>query len=294
MMSKNIIFCIFLLSICSLSWAEVTIDHCLTTAEFNAHHLNPQVVPTECKNIVKNHAGIFERIQTSDGLYDVYGHKNMLYVDYYQEVDGQLSLVDSKLLAGDQTKLREIISLDLDEENKKIFILNRNHDTVSFAHYSLDFIGNVAPSRHYQSSEINGAVSFRVSTSDDKTYNLDYQNAQIKVYNLHADPEGKNANNAINIQKSIAGVQTLLVSPVDLALSEQEIFVLDGDRVLVFVKSAQGDVSPVRIIYGDNTQLNSAKMINLDLDANEILIFNGDGQTLRFHLNASGNISPLP
>lgn len=186
------------------------------------------------------------------------------------------------------------MAFDIDEMTGKLFVLNKTPDAVSFAHYRLNFVGNVAPNNYFSGPELNGVVSFRVDPVQSEVYFVDYINVAIKIYQLYVDPVFHSSQNSTQIKRSLHGQRTLLISPVDLALSEQEIFVLDGDRVLVFAKSAQGDVSPVRIISGTNTQILSAKMINLDLDANEILVINGDEQTLRFYINANGNIAPLP
>jgi hypothetical protein len=275
---------LFNLFLTALNAHAVNLADCSSLAPMHGHHLNPQVLPNECKSLVDTAAGIFQKLQTTNGEFQVYGYKNKIYVDQFQNG----SLLSSSLLAGDQSKLEDVIAIDIDESNRHLFVLSKNGNAASLAHYSLDFIGNVAPLRYFISSELAGAVNLRIDSSAQEVFIVDQASAAIHVHHLYADAS---FNNSARLRK-LSGVQSLLMSPIDVALSQQEMFVLDGDRILVFAKSSSGDVAPVRIISGENTQIATAKSINID--GSEILIRNGNEQTLRFALNGNGNIAPLP
>src|SRR5437870_13524517 len=62
------------------------------------------------------------------------------------------------------------------------------------------------------------------------------------------------------------GGNRLDVDPV-----HNEIFVPDGNKIRVYPREANGDVSPIRVIEGPNTQLTRAESLSVD-PVNDILV----------------------
>ena len=89
------------------------------------------------------------------------------------------------------------------------------------------------------------------------------------------------------------GVDRLDVDPV-----HNEIFVPAGDRILVYSRTANGDVPPLRVISGPNTTLKRAQAIAVDPIHNVIVAGtnraynNGLGALLIFNRTDSGNVKP--
>ncbi|MFN7951279.1 MAG: hypothetical protein U0610_06110 [bacterium] len=101
-------------------------------------------------------------------------------------------------------------------------------------------------------------------------------------------------------KRSIQGAETLLGVAHSLALDlvHREVFVTAGltnnSHVLVFAMSDSGNVAPLRDISGDQTQLSSPNGIVVDVDADEIWVANGDGDSITvFRRGANGNQPPL-
>ena len=89
-----------------------------------------------------------------------------------------------------------------------------------------------------------------------------------------------------------SGPKTQLLNTEGLALDpiHGEIFVPQGNKVLVFSRDSDGDVSPIRIITGPDTQLNTRR---LTVDPiNNVLIASGGNGLRIYDRTASGNAKP--
>ncbi len=88
-----------------------------------------------------------------------------------------------------------------------------------------------------------------------------------------------------------SGVDRLDVDPV-----HDEIFIPAGDRILVYPRTGNGDVPPLRVIQGSNTTLKRAQAIAVDPVHNVIVVGtnriynNGLGALLIFNRTDNGNV----
>ena len=64
-----------------------------------------------------------------------------------------------------------------------------------------------------------------------------------------------------------------------------------GNAILTFRGGANGQEPPVRVIQGPRTRLTGPQRFGLDAERGEIII-DGDGGTLIFPVNASGDVAP--
>ncbi len=92
---------------------------------------------------------------------------------------------------------------------------------------------------------------------------------------------------------------TGLINPVAVAYSEtqQELYILNDYPAAIYVFSRStplsGSVTPVRIIEGDNTQMDSPMALVYNPDEDTILVASSDKKILTFDRAASGNAHPL-
>jgi hypothetical protein len=156
--------------------------------------------------------------------------------------------------------------------------------------------GSVAPTR-----SIAGQATKIGRASHDVTY--DPVNDEIVVASANAQavitlPGG--ANGDTPPRRIIQGPHTQLQSPGYGAAVDwvnNELFVVEGrDRpgeeyILVFPRTANGDVAPLRKIQGSNTMLKNARNIVIDPMRNLIAVSSRNG-TLIFNRNDSGNVKP--
>jgi hypothetical protein len=93
--------------------------------------------------------------------------------------------------------------------------------------------------------------------------------------------------------RKIFGPSTQLKLPQALAIDSihGEIFVPQGERVLVFPRSANGDVAPIRILGGPDSPVNGGR---LTVDPVHDLLFASSNDGIRiYHRTAKGNDKPI-
>jgi hypothetical protein len=252
------------------------IDHCSMLAEYHAHHIKPEKVPTACKQLVMNHSNHLQKIETSDGLIQVYGFKNMIYVDTYEMKENKKVLKTSHLLAGSETKLSEVISLEINEQENKLYVLNRNHDDASFGSYNLAFIGNVAPLRSFSSKELNDVINFRIDPDHKEVYFLGQGQKVIKVFNIDADKEGKLVEHSVKMKFSLSRDLVKTTSLKDLAVGSDKLLILDEDKVIVLPKRAKM-ASGIKTIVDIGSSQSSPIMLALDAHEQNMIVINQSG-----------------
>jgi hypothetical protein len=85
---------------------------------------------------------------------------------------------------------------------------------------------------------------------------------------------------------------------LDVDPVHNEIFVADGDRIRVYPRESNGDIPPIRIIEGRDTQLKKANSIAVDPVNNVFVVGlnkhegDADGALLIFNRTDSGNAKP--
>jgi hypothetical protein len=245
-------------------------------AEYHAHHIKPEKVPAACKQLVMNHSNYLQKIETSDGLIQVYGFKNMIYVDTYEMKENKKVLKTSHLLAGSETKLNEVISLEINEQENKLYVLNRNHDDASFGSYNLAFIGNVAPLRSFSSKELNDVINFRIDPDHKEVYFLGQGQKVIKVFNIDADSEGKLVEHSVKMKFSLSRDLVKTTSLKDLAVGSDKVLILDEDKVIVLPKRAKM-ASGIKTIVDIGSSQSSPVMLALDANEQNMIVINQSG-----------------
>ena len=106
------------------------------------------------------------------------------------------------------------------------------------------------------------------------------------------------ANGDVPPVRKIFGPNTTLLNPSNVSIDpvHGEIFVAQGNRVVVFPRDADGDVAPIRILQGPDTGFlprpNDTQRVTVDPVRN-LLIASGAGGLRIFDRTASGNTKPL-
>lgn len=149
---KSILFLLCILSLAS-SYAA-NIDDCLLDAQSHGSHIHPITPSSSCADLIKSHPRKVE-LSSKDGKYKVYGLDHMVYVEAYQ--DG--SLMTRELLAGDQTRLKEVQKFSINSSKNRLLILQEGAKGTELLVYQLNFIGNVAPVKFLDAEVVQGATS---------------------------------------------------------------------------------------------------------------------------------------
>jgi hypothetical protein len=80
---------------------------------------------------------------------------------------------------------------------------------------------------------------------------------------------------------------------VELDAVHDELFVPEGGKIMVFPRTAAGNVAPIRVLQGPDTQLRGQLGGFLSVDpVNNLLVVPSRGRMLIFDRTASGNTKP--
>jgi hypothetical protein len=109
------------------------------------------------------------------------------------------------------------------------------------------------------------------------------------------------ANGNVAPLRTISGAATGLISPNVIGLAvdtvNNEFFVTNGiptNSVVVFARTANGNVAPLRTISGAATGLNHPYSVAVDTVNNEVAVTNAVGNTVTVYARtANGNVAPL-
>lgn len=244
-----------------ISTAQASLDECFRDAKTHGSHTTPLSPVADCAELLRSHPDKIEA-KSSDGKYHLFGLGYMLYVDS----EGKRTL-----LSGDQTELKEILKIEINENKKRILVLQK--DSVST--FNLEFIGNVSPLSYFKSPIIKHAS--RVKLLDNQEMIAIFSQSTIRIINAEAETRYEVEKLKPKLLNEISGEVSLLKDPRDLVFdaNNKKIYVLDSNRVLVFPTNVKKGTAPLKV-------LNYA-------GAQSLVIKDGQVQ----YLNASGEMFPI-
>lgn len=245
-----------------VSVGHASLDNCFRDAKTHGN-VNSSLSPVEeCSGILKSHP---ERIEFKDGSLHLYGLGHMMYV----ENNGK-----RELLAGDQTELKEIIKIEVNQKKERILIIQKD----SVATYKLGFIGNVTPISFFKSSVMKNVT--RVKLLDNEDMLTLFSSAAIRIINSNAESRYKVEQTKPKLLNEISGEESQLKLPSDLLIDngEKKIYVLDSNRLLVFPSNVKKDQAPSKIV-------NLTEARSLKQKENLIYYVNSQGQDVKIDLD---------
>lgn len=175
------LFIILLFSIAAN--AAVTLEHCQEDALQYGNHKDPLKPLAECVVMIKADSGKIEA-SSADGLLYAFGSGNMFYVDS-KDADG--NIIERNLVAGDQTELKNIQKIFIDQKAERIYVIQVKNQKNEMLVFDLTFLGNVTPKNLLRSQALlSGAISVKAIG----TKEIEIVNAQ-GTFRVNADAESR-------------------------------------------------------------------------------------------------------
>jgi DNA-binding beta-propeller fold protein YncE len=203
-----------------------------------------------------------------------------------------------RTIAGPSTGLNRPTGVAVDEVNGEIYVANDYGESVTV--YDILATGNASPKRIIQSHAFGGPVGLAIDLKNDEIVVASQGNRTIATFDRLAT--GPFPKRAIN------GVTTGLVLPQGIALDSvnNEILVANSDfftpnagAILVFPRTGDGDVAPIRRLEGSATGVCNPMAVALDRATDEIVVANsnfGSGTCAQsittYSRTATGNAVP--
>lgn len=288
---KKITLLVFIYSINCFS--QVTSELCeLKAKDLGSQSGIPQSIPSDCTNLIKSNQSLYNFDSTQAGDIKVYGHKNMLLTEIYQPNENGDLVLNTHYTSGEKSKLTNILAVEINTGDQRSYVLNEENGQYSVYSYFYSDGGNNVPARKLITTQIINATNIKVDNSSSLLYVVSSQEGWVKVFNMHADPDGPRDENKLDMLKSLFGINSELTSPIDITFTSSEVFILDESKILVFNASDNGNVTPKRIIQGFNTNLDNSKDIEISQDGQSIVVTKINNTQLTFPLAASGNVTP--
>jgi DNA-binding beta-propeller fold protein YncE len=235
----------------------------------------------------------------------------------YDRASGDRSGKETKPLRqviGPRTLLGYIAGLAFDANRREIYTVNNDIED-SLMVFSYDSEGNQKPQRALVIPHGSWGISLSrsrneltMSVQDGSnnavvTYDRDAKGFDPPIRVLHgrntllADPHGIFVNDRDN-ELVVANWGSWNVTLGRYTTATRDPIELPGGSfrepsIAVFDATAAGDVKPLRMIQGPATQLDWPTGIDVNLDADEIVVANNtDDSILFFHRQDSGNVKP--
>lgn len=248
--------------------ARPTFDECSLRAQTHASPEGSRA-PATCAEVVANDP--LSLFNSAEGR-QAAAQANMLSV---ANADGEWELI-----AGDNSKLREILDLKISPQENRVYVLNKNGESRQVLSFPADAGGNLAPRRKLVAEEIDTASSITLNWEAKKLFVASTQMGWIKVFHLHADPDGRRPANST---ESLATYDSPSMAPLALAASALELAVLETNRVLVF--NVNGELKQSLAL--ENGEGNAKKVV-LDSKENALLIRDQEGADIVFQKDENG------
>lgn len=221
-----------------------------------------------------------------------------------------------RAIGGEKTKIEFQCGLYIDPESGDIYAVN--NDTVdTLAIFSRNAKGNVAPDRELRTphgtfgiavdegrSELfltvqhsNSIVIYdKMATGDDQPLRL-IQGSATRL----ADPHGiaLDPKNKVMFVTNHGSLREFHIEADGKSTMPTRSTIAGSGRVVassinVYAIDAKGDVAPIRVITGPNTQMNWATGLAVDEERGELYVANDmDDSVLVFRTDAEGDVAPV-
>jgi hypothetical protein len=127
-----------------------------------------------------------------------------IYPDFKMTVIGvkNIVFVNSSVIAGEYTKLQDVIAVAYDKKNNEVAALEKNGDVLIF---SARITGNVAPLRVIRHRDLDGASDLSFLPEKEEVAVLIPGRQEVLTFSRLANFYGREGERKLNIRRQIAG-----------------------------------------------------------------------------------------
>lgn len=228
---KTLLF--LLITYISLSFSDTTL--CTTNAKRYGSQLGvPTSIPDFCKDVLVN-SKTFSF--SDDNSVKAFGIKNLLYIKLFNSSQPEPLLIKDHFIAGSNTSLSNILSIQISIKHKRVFVLNESQEGVSVLSFFYDVGGNLSPARKLISSKLLNVTKFQLSESQDEIFVFNSGGAEINVFHINADLNGKRPENSIEPIRSFSLGGLGLGDTLFSTFNKEYFYIVTSDYLVIIDKS---------------------------------------------------------
>lgn len=237
----------------------------------------PSHIDASCAIVIKNSPQSIKKTSLNQSAIAL---ENAIYVLKENDKGKEWSLI-----GGANTRLEQILDIEINPEEKKLYALNIKNGSAEILTFPSDTGGNLSPRRKLVGEEIAQADAFALDQSSRRLIVSSSVSGWIKAFHVEADPDGRKPQNSLEPHYTIVGDS---LRPLALAASQREIAVLETKRALVYEKQSKG--APIKKQTIDLSS--EAADLWFDQKQNALLIENQEGAVTVFKKNSEGFYTP--
>ena len=184
------------------------------------------------------------------------------------------------VISGKQSKISDVFGVYPDLSNQVTWVLEKDRVLV----FSMGLEGNITALREFNVEA--GSKSFAIDPAHNEVMVLN-TNGTIYAYEMLANLNGHLPQNSVKPKRKLSIVAS---AAQDLVVSDNRMYLLDKDQILVTDRLAVGDTQPDQVIRGLHTGLLNPGVVYLN--GTQLIVINGDGKQLLFNVTDNGDVSP--
>lgn len=151
------------------------------------------IISASCLMQIKESADSNSRKQFTNGLL-VFGHMDIIFIE--QEGHAGRPLI----IAGGSTRLKNILSITLDEVNDEMAVLDESGEVLFFSPHKA---GNISPLRVLKTNKLSGATDVKVLPQKDQVAVLKASERKILFYSRLANIKAHTNKRKLDLIKTV-------------------------------------------------------------------------------------------
>ena len=237
-------FLIFLFH--SSVFSQTTEQDCITFGDSYYTSDVESKIPLECEGIFKSSTNIKSIVETESQDVKIHGYKNILFASIYDSVVIP-AIYKDHIIAGEMALLNEIQAVEINESEKQVLVLQSSNQSILT--YKLDIGGKIYPHKKLITDDLATASNVALDLVNNQVIAIHQSLSKLTFYKKEACVDGRIIEFSIDLQRTLNGNLTGLISPIDacVSVSQQKLYVYDetSNKIQIFNSSASGNTAPL-------------------------------------------------
>lgn len=176
----------------------------------------------------------------------IHGYKNILFVSIYDSL-AIPAVFNDHIIAGEKTLLNEIQAIEINESGKDVIVLQSSSQSIMT--YRFNISGKIHPHKKLITDDLATASNVALDLVNNQIIAIHESLSKLTFYNKAACIDGRAVEYSTELQRTLNGNLTELISPIDacVSMSQQKLYVYDATskKIQIFNSAASGNTVPL-------------------------------------------------